>query len=257
MYSLIVRLRIAAATFEINLAMGYLLGSRTRERCIVLYSTPLLYHAPMACSLAARIAAAEAEVELELAYVDLATKQLSDGSSFLTVSPLGQVSVLRLPDGQLLSETSTVLVWLQSNATRADRRMAAGSDDFFQMHRWISFCATELHKQLFRVLFYPEATQEVKERIRALAPERFAVLDRHLTGRAFLVGQDFSAADAYLIWALQLMNRAQLDPSVHPALWDYQQRLSERPKVHAMIASDEIKSDEIKSDLQRKTTNKV
>ena len=204
----------------------------------MLRANPLLYHAPMACSLAARIAAAEAEVELELAYVDLDTRQLSDGSSFLTVSPLGQVSVLRLPNGQLLTETSAVLVWLQANATPADPRMAVGSDDFFQMLRWIGFCATELHKQLFRVLFYPEATEEVKARIRELAVARFALLDRHLAQQPFLVGEDFSAADAYLIWALQLMNRARLDPSVHPALWEYQLRLSERPKVRAMIDSD-------------------
>ena len=64
----------------------------------------------MACSLAARIAAAEAGIEIDLAYVDLKSKRLADGQSYLNVSPLGQVSVLRLPNGRLLSETSAVLV---------------------------------------------------------------------------------------------------------------------------------------------------
>lgn len=192
----------------------------------------------MACSLAARIAAAEAKVEIDLAYVDLATKQLADGGSYLKVNPLGQVSTLRLPNGVLLSETSAVLMWLQAHANPVTQRITSDSEGFYELLRWIGFCATELHKQMFRMLFYPEATDPVKARIRTLAPARFALLDDHLKDRQFLVGEDFSAADAYLIWALHLVNRAQLDPSGYPALRAYQQRLSDRTKVAEMVNSD-------------------
>ena len=202
-------------------------------------SKPLLYHAPMACSLAARIAAAEAGIELDLAFVDLTNKRLEDGRSYLDVNPLGQVSVLQLPNGRLLSETSAVLVWLQANAGPTVTQIPAESNDYYELLRWISFCATELHKQIFRVLFYPEATAEVKERVRTLAPPRFAVLDNHLRGRQYLVGENFSSADAYLVWALQLMDRAQLDPSRYSALHDYHQRHNKRSTVIDLLRSDQ------------------
>lgn len=196
----------------------------------------------MACSLAARLAAAEAGIEIELAHVDLKSKRLADGQSYLEVNPLGQVSVLRLPNGRLLSETSAVLMWLQANAGPTMAPIPADSDDFYELLRWIGFCATELHKQMFRVLFYPEATEEVKARVRALAPARFAVLDDHLRGRQYLVGEHFSSADAYLVWALQLMDRAQLDPSHYSALHDYHQRHNARPKVIDLLRSDQHRS---------------
>ena len=189
------------------------------------YPKPLLYHAPMACSLAAKIAAAEAGVSIDTAYVDLGSKLLDDGSSYLAINPLGQVSVLRLTDGALLTETAAVLVWLQANANTKGFRIPSDTDCYFQMLRWLGFCATELHKQLFRVVFYPEATDEVKNRIRGLVPARLELLDTHLAHRSFLVGNDFSAADAYLIWALLLMPRAQVDIGGYPALRDYQHRV--------------------------------
>ena len=195
----------------------------------------------MACSLASRIAAAEAGVPIATAHVDLSSKLLDDGSSFLEINPLGQVSVLRLTDGTLLTETSAVLVWLQTHAQTKSFRIPADSAGYFQMLRWLGFCATELHKQLFRIVFYPEATNEVKGRIRELVPARLKLLDAHLAQQSFLVGDHFSAADAYLIWALLLMPRAQVNVSGYPALHDYQQRLAERALVAQMLEADEAR----------------
>ena len=58
--------------------------------------TPLLYHTPLNCSLAVRIAAAEGGVELEIDRVDFKTKALSSGGSLLDINPLGQVSTCLL-----------------------------------------------------------------------------------------------------------------------------------------------------------------
>lgn len=207
---------------------------------------PRLMHAPLTCSLAARFAAAEGGVPLEITYLNLRTKELEGGGSLYDLNALGQVSVLRLESGEIITETSTVLTWIQSHSPDAAFRRDPSDPDYFQLLRWIAFCATELHKQLFRVVFYDEATEEVKERIRGLAPQRFGLLERHLAARPFLLGDRISAADAYLAWFFVLAPRAGLDTSAYPKLEAYRGRLLERPLIGELIASDRHRDAEMK-----------
>ncbi|WP_343564417.1 glutathione S-transferase family protein [Kiloniella sp. b19] len=207
--------------------------------------TTTLMHAPLTCSLAARFVAAEGDVPLEIAFLNLATKELERGGSLYDINPLGQVSVLQFEDGTTLTETSTVLLYLQSLSEKTGFRRDPSDVDYFQMVRWIAFCATELHKQIFRVVFYNEATDDVKDRVRDLAPQRFELLDRHLADREFLVGDSFSAADAYLSWFFVLSRNARLDESGYSNLVAYRDRMLARPKIAELIESDRLKDREL------------
>lgn len=208
-----------------------------------------LYHAPLTCSLAARFAAAEGGVDLDIAPLNLATKELAAGGSLYDINPLGQVSVLELEDGAKLTETSTVIAWIQAQSPNADFRIDPANPDYFQMLRWLAFCATELHKGLFRVVFYQEATEEVKDRVRALAPLRFEVLENHLNGRDYLLGDRFSAADAYLTWFFVLSGYAQVDHTTYPNIEAYRQRVLSRPAIKALIESDTQLDQDLKQNL--------
>lgn len=208
-----------------------------------------LYHAPLTCSLAVRFAAAEGGVALDLAPLDLTTKKLVGGGSLFDVNPMGQVAVLELDNGARLTETSTILTWIQTQSSRDRFRIPASSDAYFQMLRWLAFCATELHKGLFRVVFYQEATDAVKDRVRQLTPRRFEVLETHLSGREFLVGQEFSAADAYLSWFFVLSGHARVDHSAFPNLEAYRQRVLNRPEILRLIEEDRRLNREIGQNL--------
>ncbi|WP_282605390.1 glutathione S-transferase family protein [Pelagibius sp. Alg239-R121] len=200
-----------------------------------------LMHAPLTCSLAARFAAAEGKVPLEIAYLNLQTKKFEEGGSLYDFNPLGQVSVLRLESGEIITETSTTLLWIQAQSSEPAFRREPNDPDYYQLLRWIVFCATELHKQIFRVVFYPEATDDVKDRFRELAPQRFALLDSHLSDRPYLLGDRFSAADAYLAWFFVLAKNAGLDSSQYRNLQAYRSHLLERPLIQELIVSDRQK----------------
>jgi len=196
---------------------------------------PVLFHTPGACSQAVLIAAQEGAVELAVKTVNLRDKTLSGGGSLFDVNPLGQVSTLQLPGGELLTETSAILMWVQTQSGVSGFHRTPNDPDYFQIMRWTNFTATEIHKALFRVVFYDEATEAVKDNFRALMPARFKLLDEHLTGREYLAGSHFSAADAYLTWALNLAPKADVSQNGYTHLQAYFKRMLTRPAVEKSL----------------------
>src|SRR5262245_16608977 len=107
-----------------------------------------LYFAPLACSMASRIALYEAGAEARFIQVDTRSKTLEDGSDFLPINPLGQVPVLRTGDG-LLRENTVLLPYI---AERHDALRPANAAEDLQIRQWLGFIATELHKASFTPL---------------------------------------------------------------------------------------------------------
>lgn len=199
---------------------------------------PQLFHAPFTCSLAVRLAAAWGDVELDILPVKLGCVETTAEKQLLAANPTGQVSTLILPDESVLTETNTCLIWIQSQAKNDTFRRDPNSPDYYQMLRWISFCSTELHKQLLRIVFYDEATEAVKENFRALAKTRLAVLDKHLTGRDVLVGDTLSAADAYLAWFLTLSDKAGVEITPYEHLQNYANRQIADANLQKLLTED-------------------
>ncbi|WP_121939229.1 glutathione S-transferase C-terminal domain-containing protein [Eilatimonas milleporae] len=66
-------------------------------------------------------------------------------------------------------------------------------------------------------------------------------MNDHLADRPYLLGDSFSAADAYLTWFFVLSDNARLDPSSYGHLNDYRQRVLNRPLIRQLIESDRAK----------------
>lgn len=197
-----------------------------------------LYFSPLACSMATRIAAYEAGAEINFLKVDTraSPKRVEDGVEFLTISPMGQVPVLRTDDGALITENAVILQYV------ADRFPAAGlipaeGIERLRVQSWLSFIGSELHAGVFRVLLRSTAPEGAKALAREAAAERFAHLDAHLTGREFLQGR-FSVADAYLFVILTWARHVALDLAPYPALAAYRDRLQARPSVARALGEE-------------------
>jgi len=199
---------------------------------------PQLFHAPFTCSLAVRLAAAWGDVELDVLPVKLGRHKTEAEKQLRLANPTGQVSTLILPDESVLTETNTCLIWTQSQSKNDTFRRDPNSPDYYQMLRWISFCSTELHKQLLRIVFYDEATDTVKENFRTLAKTRLAVLDKHLTGQDVLVGDTLSAADAYLAWFLTLSDKAGVEITPYEHLQNYANRQIADANLQKLLTED-------------------
>lgn len=199
-----------------------------------------LYYAPLACSLAVRIVAHEAGIPLVLHQVEVFSKILTaTGASYLEVAPRGQVPVLRLDDGSLLAEVSAVVQYLADLRPETGLAPAWGTPARYELLDALSFVATEVHKRVLWPQFNSGVPDLVRAHAREAAPPAFDQLERHLDGRDYLVGDRFTVADAYLVWALQLAQLAGLEPAANrPGLAAFAQRQLARPSVQQLLAEE-------------------
>ena len=108
-----------------------------------------LYFAPLACSMATRIALYEARIPATFTLVDLKNKRVAaDGSDFLTINAMGQVPVLRTDDGALLTENPAVLQYVADRGSKTGLASESGVDRY-RLQQWLCFITSELHKVIF------------------------------------------------------------------------------------------------------------
>ena len=201
---------------------------------------PQLFHAPFTCSLAVRLAAAWGDVVLDILPVKLGRVETTAEKQLHAANPTGQVSTLILPDESVLTETNACLTWTPSQSKNVTFRRDPNSPDYFQMLRWISFCSTELHSKLLRIVFYDEATDAVKDNFRTLAKTRFTHLDTHLSDKTVLSGDTLSAADAYLMWFLTLSEKAGAPITPYQNLSAYFARHASNENFSALLSEDRL-----------------
>ncbi len=195
-----------------------------------------LYFAPMACSLATRIALYEAGAEAQFTCVDTRSKRLEDGSDFRAVNPMGQVPALRTEDGSVLTENTAVLQYVADRFPEAALAPPSGSERA-RLQQWLGFIGTEMHKALFVPLLDPKAPAEVKAYARDKAALRLGILQEHLATREFLLDR-FSIADAYLATVLNWAQFSGVDLSAWPAVAAYHQRMLKRPPVARAVREE-------------------
>jgi glutathione S-transferase len=197
-----------------------------------------LYFSPMACSLAARIALYEADIPASFRNVELDSKQIEGGGDLRALSMKGLVPVLIADDGAMLTENVSVLQYIADLNPAAALAPAWNTPDRYALQSWLSYVATELHKQVLWVIFAPAPPEATKAFVKTLIPAKLAFLDAHLTGRTALVGDSFTVADAYLIWALALFRFVGADIDAHRAVAAYEKRMLARAAVSRAFSEE-------------------
>jgi glutathione S-transferase len=197
-----------------------------------------LYYAPGACSLAPHICLRETERRFDLERVDLESHRTSSGADYGLINPRGYVPALQL-DGagsDILAEVPAILQYIADLAPEKMLAPPNGTFARYHLQSWLSFVATELHKQ-FGPLFH-KPTEAVAAHQRGKISERFMYLEDVLSDRGFLMGERISVADAYLFVMLQWSDKFRIDLQLYPNLDDYEFRISQRPAVQAAMSAE-------------------
>ncbi|MGZ4955554.1 MAG: glutathione transferase GstA [Methylobacter sp.] len=196
-----------------------------------------LYYSKGACSLSPHIIACESELPVELVEVDLQSKRTSAGEDFRLINPNGYVPVLMFDDGKKLTEGPAIVQYLADQAPDKKLVPLAGTFERYQLQQWLNFISTEIHKG-FGALFNPAMPEEAKQLVINLLTSRLETAAAHLSNRAFLLGDDFTVADAYLFVTLRWGAYVNVDISRWPVLANYVAKISARPAVQKALKEE-------------------
>lgn len=196
-----------------------------------------LYYSQGACSLSPHIVLHEAGLAFEAIPAPTKTHQLPDGTDFYTINPLGYVPYLTLDDGRSLHEGPAIVQYLADLVPEKQLAPANGTFERYKLQEWLTFIGTELHKN-FSPLFTPTAPAETKEAAKQTLAKRLAWVDGELAGKDYLLGTQFTVADAYLFTVTNWARLVHVDLSTFANLLAYRARVAERPGVQAAMRAE-------------------
>ena len=196
-----------------------------------------LYYSPGACSLAPHIVALEAKIPLELEKVDLQTKRTDSGRDFAAINSKGYVPALQLDEGEVLTEGPVVIQYLADQKPNSQLAPAAGTLERYRFEEILVYMNSELHKA-YSPLFNPAISAEARSATIVNLQKRYVLIEKTLAKQAFLLGSQFSAADAYLFTITGWADHLKVDLSQFPHLLAFQQKVASRPAVQAALREE-------------------
>ena len=196
-----------------------------------------LYYSPGACSLSPHIALHEAGLAFEAIAAPTKTHQLPDGTDFYTVNPLGYVPFLTLDDGRSLHEGPAIVQYIADLAPDKNLAPPNGTYERYKLQEWLTFIGTELHKT-FSPLFVPTTHPDTKAAALERLKGRLQWVDGELAGKQYLMGDQFTVADAYLFVVTNWGQYVGLDLAPYANLVAYRARVAARPAVIAAMKAE-------------------
>jgi glutathione S-transferase len=196
-----------------------------------------LFTRPGTCSLATNISLHEAGIPFEMVKVSRHTGKTSDGVDFIEINSKGYVPALLLDNGELLTENAALLQYVADLNPAAKLAPPIGTIERYRLNEWLAYINSEIHKS-YSPLFYASATEDMKAYARASLTKRVGWLAEQLGSKPYLMGEQFTVADAYLFVVLSWAVHVKFDLALWPNLLAFQQRVAARPHVMEALEAE-------------------
>jgi glutathione S-transferase len=198
-----------------------------------------LYFSPGACSLSPHIALREAGLDFTLEKTDLRSKQTASGGDIRKDNPKGMVPVLVLDNGEVLTEGPAIVQYIADQKPDSGLAPKLGTLPRYHLMEWLNFITSELHKN-YSPLFNPNAPEEYKKLVHTALAARYAYVDEKLAGKSYLMGDQFTVADAYLFTVTNWARIVKVDLTPYANVLAFQERVRARPKVQEALKAEGI-----------------
>lgn len=155
------------------------------------------YYVPQATSLAVHIALEWADAEFEPISSEFGSDTLKK------LNPIGTAGIIDFGDGFVLPQVPALLKYLSRLFPSLDLGVEDDPRRAALIDYWFSFLVSDVH-HAFHLLFNParygiEDNASARDAALALCFRNFKVLDDHLSKNHFMLGEDKSVLDAYLL----------------------------------------------------------
>jgi glutathione S-transferase len=150
-------------------------------------------------------------------------KRESRTDEFLALSPAGQVPIVVTEDGRVLAQSNAIIGWLAEGSAL----IPADPFERAKMYEWL-FWEQYSHEPLiavrrFQKLYLKKTDAEIDPDLLPKGNAALALMDRHLSDRAFFVGAGLTLADIALLAYTRLAHEGGFD-------------LNDFPNVRAWVA---------------------
>lgn len=199
----------------------------------------VFYSAPGTCALATHIALHEAGADFDVVKLDFGVNQ-QQSPEFLRVNPKGRVPALVTEQGAL-TETPALLAFVAQSFPAA--KLAPLNDPFAfarmqELHSYLASTVHVAHAHKRRGSRWAD-DPAAEEAMRAKVPQNMtacaAYLESLIAG-PWVLGEQFSVADAYLYTVGGWLEGDSVDMSQFPKLSAYLERVGAREAVRKAVA---------------------
>jgi len=166
-----------------------------------------LYYSSGSCSLASHIVLEESGARFDTKRLNLREGEQRT-PEYLQINPKGKVPALQLDDGTVLTENPAIMSWVADTHPQASLLPKPGELQRAKAQEWLAWCASAVHPSFGPIFAAARNKTSADETQRSTVQSNLDLFDRWLGGKPFVLGDTFSAADAYTIvfylWAKSL-----------------------------------------------------
>jgi glutathione S-transferase len=162
------------------------------------------------------------------------------------VNPLGQVPVLVLPDGQIMTESAAMVLYLADKYPKMDLAPPLSSSERAAYLRWVTYLATNIYMTGL-CAYYPDrytSDQNGGKCVKSAALARMAreweVYATALGDRPFILGDKMSAADIYAAMQATWNFDVPAFFKKHPNLRQMYDRVTAHPAIAKVWGRNEM-----------------
>ena len=149
------------------------------------------------------VEAALAEAGAPYAFQTIALdKNEQKSPAFLAINPSGKIPALKLPEGQILTESLAILLTIADHFPNAKLLPPQASAERGTAYRWLAFMASEIYPMV-EISDYPERfapkgpdAEALRHKARERIRQRLLIVERMVAGPWFLPS-GFSILDIY------------------------------------------------------------
>ena len=194
-----------------------------------------LYYYPLNASMAPHFMLKALGIEHELVLVDR-KQEAQKSADYLKLNPAGRIPTL-LDNGQATFESPAICLHLAERHPEAGLIPPLGDERRPIFHQWLMYLTNTLQAELM-IYFYPQRhigegmeAQQVVRRQEARLADIWALLDKELGKRSFLVGESITACDYFLFMLAVWSDELPKPPLAYGHLGAYLRKLAKRPEI--------------------------
>ena len=200
-----------------------------------------LYYSPGAGALASHITVRELNLDVDMVKVDVQVEHKTEtGESYTEINPKGYVPYLVIDSGTNLSEGAAILQYLADQSPEGNLSPPLGTVERYNMQEWLTFIGTE-PQRIIGAFFIPDnLTHAGLEFAKAVLHKRLVVMDDRLADNEYLMGADYTIADAYAFAILNWIPLFKLDIDIsnYKNLVPYLDKIRRREAVQTAMKEE-------------------